>query len=472
MSVFRTGAGLLAARLCQPMFAFLLFGSAARLLDEHSFGAYVLLMGMIILFQACSSLGLVPLMTRELSKDLDRAGTYLGGAALIMIPASLLSWIIFPPVLSIIGASAETSRLGWILGASLPFTTIILAAETLFVAHGSTRPIIIQNFCENIVRVTVSLVLLFMGYGVSMLLTIFVITRAASACFILLRLRSLPISTQVCPSPSVAKMLLRGLPLYGLMSVAAMFFFKIDIIALTALEGESVVGQYGAAYRLLALSLLIPDSFVAAIFPRLSKACTDERHALPDLVPRFARLLLALEIPLCLAMASGATIIMPLLYGPSFTDAAPALAVLSLILPFHTMNGLLGYLLQADGNEQTALFLVLSGVVINLVLTWLLTMTLGIFGAAIGTMVATAILSLGHLRAVHWKIPSLRPLDSPWRLLIPFVAGTICLLFPVRILGFNPLPLLAACPLLYFLGVVQRRDIDQLRTLVTKRRSA
>jgi O-antigen/teichoic acid export membrane protein len=270
MSVFRTGAGLLAARLCQPMFAFLLFGSAARLLDEHSFGAYVLLMGMIILFQACSSLGLVPLMTRELSKDLDRAGTYLGGAALIMIPASLLSWIIFPPVLSIIGASAETSRLGWILGASLPFTTIILAAETLFVAHGSTRPIIIQNFCENIVRVTVSLVLLFMGYGVSMLLTIFVITRAASACFILLRLRSCPFPRKFAPHERGLKCS-SGTTLYGLMSLRPCLF-QNDIIALTASRGESVSGS--SARPMSPGSVLThPRQLCSRYLPRLSKAC-------------------------------------------------------------------------------------------------------------------------------------------------------------------------------------------------------
>lgn len=471
MSVFRTGTGLLAARLCQPIFAFLLFGSAARVLDERSFGTYVLLMGMISLFQACASLGLTPLMTREISKDLDRAGAYLIAAALVMIPASLLAWILFPPVLSLIGASAETSHLGWILGASLPFSTLILAAESLFVAHSATRSIIIQNLCENIARVIISLALLFMGYGVPMLLTVFVITRAAGACFILLQLRDMPMSTNLHPSTIKAKMLLRGVPLYGLMSVAAMFFFKIDIIALSALEGETVVGQYGAAYRILALSLLLPDSFVAAFFPRLSQACADDRQTLSELVPRFARLLLAFEIPLCLTIASGSTIFMPLLYGPSFTNAAPTLMVLSLILPFHTMNGLLGYLLQADSNEQTALVLVLAGVVINLVLTCVLTMTFGMLGAAVGTLLATGCLNLGHLRAVRRKIPSLRPLDKPWRLIIPFAAGTLCLLLPIRILDFNPLPLLVTCPLLYFFGVAERQEVHTLLAMLRKRRA-
>lgn len=472
MSVFRTGAGLLAARLCQPVFAFLLFGSAARILDERSFGAYVLLMSMVMLFQACANLGLVPLMTRELAKDLDHAGAYLGGAALVMIPASLLSWVLFPPVLSLIGASAETSRLGWILGASLPFTTVILAVEALFVAHGRPGSIVSQNLYENIVRVAVSLTLLFMGYGVSMLLAVYVLTRAAGACFILLRLRRLPGALPVTPSKPVARMLLKGLPLYGLMSMAAMLFFKVDIIAISALQGETMVGQYGAAYRLLALSLLLPDSFVAALFPRLSKVCADERHALPDLVPRFARLILALEIPLCLTMAGGAGLLMTLLYGQPFAATAPTLAILALILPFHTMNGLLGYLLQADGNERTALVLVLCGVAANLVLTYPLTMAFGIAGAAAGVLSATVILSLAHLRAVHRSVPGLRPLDRPWRLFIPLAAGTLCLLVPVHIFGFNPLPPLAACVLLHLLGVVERRDVDQMRALAARRRPA
>ena len=471
MSVFRTGAGLLIARLCQPVFSFLLFGTAARLLDEHDFGVYVLLMSTVMLFQACANLGLIPLMTRELAKDLKQSGAYLGGAALIMIPASLISWILFPHVLLLIGATDETTRLGWILGSSLPFTTIILAIEALFLAHGQSGSIIAQNLYENITRVSISLTLLFMGYGVSMILVIYVATRAAGACFILLKIRKLPNALPITLSRPIARILIKGLPLYGLMSIAAMFFFKVDIITISVLQGETKVGQYGAAFRLLTLSCLLPDCFLAALFPRLSKICVTKPHTLSDLVPHFAQLILALEIPLCLTIAAGAHILIPLLYGQPFATTAPVLSILALVLPFYTMNGLLGYLLQANGNEKTALIMVLCGVTINVLLTYPLTMAFGLIGTAMGTLIATTVLSLIQLKAVHRKIPDLRLLNHPWRLVAPFIAGGLCLLIPINLFGFNPLPLLAACPILYFLNVEEWWSIGQRRLLLTKRRT-
>ena len=466
MSVFRTGAGLLMARLCQPVFSFLLFGAAARLLDEQTFGAYVLLMSLLMFFQACANLGLIPLLTREVAQNLDRAGGYLGGAAIIMIPASVLSWFLFPPLLRLIGASEMTSQAGWILGAALPFTTAILMAEALFLAHGKPQAIVLQNLLENIVRVALSLIFLFMGYGLSALLLIYVVMRGAGACFILSRMLKLPGTRPITPAMSVTKMLLAGLPTYGLMAMGAMFFFKVDVIAVSTIQGEAMVGQYGAAYRLLAITFLLPDSFVGALFPRLSHMCANDPLRLSTMIPRFTRLILAVEIPICLTLAATSSVLLALIFGQGFLDTAPTLTVLALVLPFHTMNGLLGYLLQADGNEKTALYLVLGAVAANLMLTWPLTMAFGIIGAAIGTLLSTASLSLLHFRAVGIKIPNLRILDAPWRLIIPFAVGCACLLLPFRIFGINLLPIAVATILLFLLETVKRQDIKQLISLI------
>jgi O-antigen/teichoic acid export membrane protein len=116
------------------------------------------------------------------------------------------------------------------------------------------------------------------------------------------------------------------------------------------------------------------------------------------------------------------------------------------------------------------MILVLCSVAINVLLTYPLTMVFGPVGTATGTLTASAILSIAHLNTVHRKIPSLRALDRPWRLFVPFIAGGLCLFIPADFFGFNPLPLTVACPLLYFLGVVEGWDFNQMRVLVAKRR--
>jgi stage V sporulation protein B len=470
MSVLRAGIGLLLARLCQPVFMFILFGAAARVLDASTFGTYVLLMSLLALFQTSASLGLVPLFTRELSKNIIHGGKLLGGAAVLLIPASIVSWVAFPFILEAIKASENAVRGGWLLGASLPFISAILVAEGVMLTHSRSRDIVVQNLLENIIRVAASLILLLMGFGLMALLGVFVVTRAGGAFFILVRVFRLPGTAPPRPDWESVRLLASGIPTFGLMAIGAMFFFKVDILAVSTLLGEALVGQYGAAYRLLAITFLLPDSFVAVLFPRMSAACAKAPEKLKEFVPDFARFILAVEIPICAVLAGAAPFIMSLIFGESFYETGPVLAVLAFVLPFHTMNGLLGYLLQSAGKEKTSMILVLTGVALNLGLTWPLTSAFGIKGTAIGTLVATAAVTLGSLFIVHRHLSGLFTPGECWRRVIPYAATALLLLLPFSNHGIKLCPIFAAVILPFVFQEVTIKDFEMVRALFQKRK--
>ena len=137
-----------------------------------------------------------------------------------------------------------------------------------------------------------------------------------------MRVFRLPGTAPPRPDWESVRLLASGIPTFGLMAIGAMFFFKVDILAVSTLLGEALVGQYGAAYRLLAITFL-PDSFVAVLFPRMSAACAKAPEKLKEFVPDFARFILAVEIPICAVLAGAAPFIMSLIFGESFYETGP-----------------------------------------------------------------------------------------------------------------------------------------------------
>ena len=100
------------------------------------------------------------------------------------------------------------------------------------------------------------------------------------------------------------------------------------------------------------------------------------------------------------------------------------------------MNGLLGYLLvsrkRKNFNDP-----VLTGVALNLGLTWPLTSAFGIKGTAIGTLVATAAVTRAPCLPYAGTFPACSLLEECWRRVIPYAATALLLLLPSRITGLN-----------------------------------
>ena len=401
--------------------SFALFALVARFLSLAEVGIYVLLMGLLFIFQAGATLGLSPLITREVALDSAAIGSWLGAAVMILIPAALINWLLLPICLWAMGHHDLALLGGLILGGSIPFAAGIQIAEAIFLASGRAVAITIENVVENAFRVALSLVLLLQGYGLLALLLAHVASRVLGFCLSLLLLHPLMGQGGLAWDWSRSRVLLAGVSTFGLMTVAAMICFRLDVILLSVMRSETEVGLYGAAYRLLALAFLLPESLVGAMFPVLSRQLTGRRQEARELVAIGVRLILTVELPLCLAVAALAGWLVPLLFSSAFQDASLLLVVLIFTLLPHSLNGLLGFVLQADRQEKTALGLVLVALGTNLVLDICFIRWLGTMGVAWGTLLSFSIVAGLHLWVVNRRVFPLNLL----RPLMPLLAGPV-----------------------------------------------
>jgi O-antigen/teichoic acid export membrane protein len=147
---------------------------------------------------------------------------------------------------------------------------------------------------------------------------------------------------------------------YFLVSIGMVLYMQVDIVIISLLADAETVGWYGSAVRLCGTLLFIPNVFVIALFPALSRAYRDSPNGMNRLAQRSFNLLLLLGIPMGFGMAVLATPIVVLLYGPAFANSGPVLAILGMLLMVTYVNMLLGFLLISMDRQKTLAIIMLA----------------------------------------------------------------------------------------------------------------
>lgn len=430
--------GVLGGRLTQPSLAFLLFFISACLLTTAQFGVYVLLMGLVILFQSLSSLGLGQILAREIGQRPEKEGILIGSALLLSLPASAVSFILFVLLSCFLKQETDFVILTAIVALSLPFSTLAQFVESVFTAHNAGKYIFYVNLAEQMARVALSAVALLCGYGLYGLAVAYVIGRAAAAAgmaWIFLRTRmSPPLGVQ----RDEVRYLLARLKAFAPMTFLANLYFRADIITLAWFMDDVALGLYGCAMRIVSISFLAPDSVVAASFPHVSARWSRGDPDFGDRTVSGMEFLLAFALLGTGCMGVFAAWGLAPVFGIKYAAAMPLLALLAFMLPAYSLNVQLGLLLQAVHMEKKCLGVVAAGTVLVFSCTAAGAVFGGLFGAALGTLVATWLCAAMYLRIAQPFVLKL-PAGSPvWRTLgMTVAAAAIALLLrPTGVVAF------------------------------------
>lgn len=182
-----------------------------------------------------------------------------------------------------------------------------------------------------------------------------------------------------------------ALPL-GLAALAQQLYFYVDNLFVRAYWGESSVGNYNLAVRIMSWSLSLAVYAAAAALPWLSRA-----HQRGELKAAALRL----TVPLTLLSCVGVALVWPFaedllgLFGDSFRVAAPALRLLLLAVICVHAGAPLSTALVAAGRTRAVLALTLTALALNLVLNSLWVPSEGLVGAARATLITEGWIALG-----------------------------------------------------------------------------
>lgn len=166
--------------------------------------------------------------------------------------------------------------------------------------------------------------------------------------------------------PSMQRLWREAFPLL-LNSLLLTVFFRFDAILLRSIAGDTVLGLYDAAYKVISLTQIIPPYVVGALFPLLAQRAV---HQPETLAPLVRRAILVLQWVAWMGVASVtimANDLIWLLGGTQYLpEAANLLRVLIWYLPLSYATGVVQYALIATKQQRSITWAFAVGTVVNL----------------------------------------------------------------------------------------------------------
>ena len=322
-----------------------------RSLGASGTGIFTLSVAASQFIGAVISLGMKPLLVREIASQRDRAPRLLASAILVRL-------VLAVPML---GAVALFARQGHFEGpqlAAIYFGWGIAVVYTLYEpilaalqAIERMQYLAYTDVLTKTVVILVSVGLVLIGFGVIALLTttITVMTVVLALNFVWLR-RYFRIQWRVAPHDLWA-LVVDSLPYCGF-ALFFTFYLWIDSLMLGLMTPARVVGWYGMPTKLFGSLMFLPVILSTAWLPRLTAA---HRSGGDAHLARSARppieIVVALSLPICVGVYLLAGPVIHFLYGPEFDRSAPIMSLLALSVPPMYLNIMVNQVLIA-GNRQ------------------------------------------------------------------------------------------------------------------------
>lgn len=444
-----------------------------RILGPEGQGKYGFAIFVVAYVEIFTNFGLGTLLTREVAKEPGQANRYLSHTAvlrmLLLLLASPLLLIFILVWQNFFNLPSDTIAAITLLAMGLIPGNLAAALSSLFLAHEKMEYPAGLTTLSTVLKVSVGLLALLLGYGFVGLAFVSVVVNTVTMLLLYRLVRQFFFTPRLEFEPGFGKEILHTSYPLMINHLLASLFFRIDVTLLQPLKGDRVVGWYTAPYKILDGLLIIPSTFTFAIFPVISRLARDSHQALVQSYHLSLKWLLIISLPLVLLIFNYAEGLILILGGQEFLPhSAIALQLLIWFLPLSFINGLTQYVLIAVNQQAflTRAFLIVFS--FNLIANLILIPSFSYQASAVITVLSEVVLFLPFYYAVRKHITSVPWGEIVWRpgAAALGMAATLLLLGQLNFLILIPFSLLVYGGVLLVLGTLQEEERRVLRSLV------
>jgi O-antigen/teichoic acid export membrane protein len=391
-----------------------------RILAPEMAGRYQFAVVFISYFDILVRFGLGTLLTREVARDRGKGNLLLGTTTVLrgllwvgvlpLMAAAILVYAFFGQMTPDIVAAIALFTLG------LLFSMLADGFSSVFYAYEKMEYPAAIATVTAITRVSLGVLILLLGWGFVGLAGVSVVANVVSAGVLGLLLVRHCFRPRPTWDRSTGRWMMReSFPLM-INHLLASIFFRIDILFLKPMKGDTVVGYYGAAYKYVDGLLIIPQYFTQAIFPLMSRYATSARDSLHRAYVLSLRLLLIIALPIAAGtpfIARG--LIMILGGGQYLPDSMIALQFLIWFLPLSFVNSVTQYVLIAIDQQRFLTKAFLIGVSFNVAANLVAIPLWSYKGAAVVTVLSEFALLVPFYYSVRKHIGPLPWVSLVWQ---------------------------------------------------------
>jgi O-antigen/teichoic acid export membrane protein len=371
-----------------------------KYLGDEGFGRLFFAISFATLFSIFINLGINTFLVKEVSRNREKGPRLLANILSFQFVASIIVYGCIVAGVRLMGVTEEAMTATYIIGISF----VLAAPGAVFSAYfqGLEKSYIPAAglIIEKGIVTGLSVLALLNGYGlitVSWIILAGAVTNTGFMGFVLYR--QIPFGI-ACDWKIIKKILVASAP-FLIWIVFSEIYIRVDVLMLTAMTGDDVVGWYGAAFRLYATLLFVPNIFVTTVFPALTRKFSKPGEGANLASRRTLNLMLLVSIPIGLGTMMVAGPVIELLYGlGEFAHAMENLQIFGFCIIFVCIDVVLGTILIANEKQKAwsyaAIIAALLNPACNLVLIPMTQRTMGNggYGAAISTLI-TEIFMMG-----------------------------------------------------------------------------
>jgi O-antigen/teichoic acid export membrane protein len=277
-----------------------------------------------------------------------------------------------------------------IAAVSIPFQLIGLIGLNILLGLGKLREFNLLDLAgQSFVLINAVLVLLLLKRGITTLVTLNTaasILVSAVVVLLVISAKSLAQSRWRADLALLRQMITYGLK-FHISILASAIIIRADLLVVNHFRGAAEAGVYSVASQFALLLMLLPGVIATLIFPRV----TSEQDARGETTCQVSRYTTFIMFLCCLA-AVPLSLVLPLVYGPAFSDSTKLLLIL---LPGVYLIGIESVLAQhfnALGVPRAIPLYWVATLVLNLVLVFALVPRFGAQGAAIASSISYAMI--------------------------------------------------------------------------------
>jgi O-antigen/teichoic acid export membrane protein len=221
---------------------------------------------------------------------------------------------------------------------------------------------------------------------------------------------------------------------FGMVGLMGAIMLNTDTFMIGWFKSIEDVGYYGAVQRVVQLLYLVPGLIATAFFPSMARLA-QEPERLKRVLERGLSLLTMIAVPLSAGGILLARDIVQLLYGGQYLAAVGAFQIMSATFVPAFLSIMFSNALFSLNKERKLLWYVILGVSGNFIFNLLFIPLWGIEGAALSTLLNTAIITLYLIWQLRRDLAfkTLHQIEK-----IALAAAAMCAaLFALRAAGFN-----------------------------------
>lgn len=378
------------------IFPLITFPYSSRILMPEGIGKVNFAISIVSFFTMLAALGINSYATRESAKLRDNKielSKFFKEILILNLISTLFAYLLLFAAIFFVPKFSEYRVLLCICSSSIIMTT--LGMEWLFVAKEEFGYITARSIVFQIISLVLLFLLVkrpedFLWYA---FITV-VSSVGANLCNLFYMQKFVDFKQKIELKKIVTH--IKPIMIFFGMSVVSSVYSMLDTSMIGFFSTDEQVGYYTAAIKINRIVLTALVAITGVLLPRLAFYVEKKDFTnLKLLFNKAIKYILILSIPSTVGLFLLSTELTLLLSGKDYLPSVISMKIINPILIFITISNLIGIQLFTPlGKEKTTLFSVILGAIVNLICNILLIPHYGAMGAAIGTVIAEAIVAL------------------------------------------------------------------------------